>query len=247
MNCRLLWADLTDGCSSKGWSLNVDDGTEIICWVLVKGRDQLGYVGCRDINKISEFNVCIRAFWSKHKSVLDFDCKSVTGLPRLFCKAMTPISGGKDLENVCDGGIIDDDALRDSSVNTGFMILGVSSCPVKKPSSEGKAGVNGITEGSSKDAESEGSSSVRPDTVGSLVNVADDASWVVTSSWDITSWFRTEDRCWIVSECWVIVNCSVIKHEVGDTSGNSWADGVLFDGGSDCFDFNLELSSRISL
>lgn len=45
-----------------------------------------------------------------------------------------------------------------------------------EPSSEGKAGVNVITEGSIKNADGEDSISVCPDSVSPAVNVADDAS-----------------------------------------------------------------------
>lgn len=87
----------------------------------------------------------------------DVDCKSVTGgLSRLSCKEETPISGSKNVKNVCNSGIVEDEALGDSTVNTGFIILGVS---------EGKAGVNVITEGSNNDVEREDSNSVCPDRV----------------------------------------------------------------------------------
>ena len=96
----------------------------------------------------------------------DFDCKFVTSwLSVLFCQEDTPISGGRDLENVCNNGIVEDDALRDSNVNVAFIILDVSCCPLKKPNSEGKAGVNVNTEGSNEDIKSEDSNSVCPDSV----------------------------------------------------------------------------------
>lgn len=111
-----------------------------------------------------------------------------------------------------------------------------------KPSSEGKAGVNVITEGSIKKADGEDSTSVCPDSVSWAVSVANDTSWVFAFSWDTASWFRTVDRCWTVSECWGIDNCSVIKYAAGDTRGKSWVDGILFEGGCDCIVFDLEFS-----